>query len=292
MAFDLPRLDLTDRATWPTRRDEEWKYSDLSRALGEGVEAPHQTHDRLSLEAGATQTRYEVIETPGAAFSELEITLAEGASLTRVLVLDTPADAITLQRVSVVTAPGSVFRQIVVSTGSRFQRIETHVLHAGHGASVELNGAYLLGGQAHCDLTTRVQHIAPDGVTRQLTRGLVRDRATGVFQGRILVDQGADGTDAQMQHQALILSDGARVRAKPELEIYADDVQCAHGNTIGALDEAALFFCQARGMPEPLARALLTQAFVLPVVETLDDEAMRKRLLAWIETRTEAFHGL
>jgi Fe-S cluster assembly protein SufD len=95
-----------------------------------------------------------------------------------------------------------------------------------------------------------------------------------------------------MRHQALILNDGAHIRAKPELEIYADDVQCAHGNTIGALDEEALFFCESRGIPEAAARALLTQAFVMPVADLIEDEALREKVTEFLNAHTEAFHGL
>ena len=99
-----------------------------------------------------------------------------------------------------------------------------------------------------------VTHESVDGATVQLTKGVVRDQARGVFQGKIIVAEGADRTDARMGHHALILSDRAEVDAKPELEIYADDVACAHGNTVGALDEDALFYARQRGMPEADAR--------------------------------------
>jgi Fe-S cluster assembly protein SufD len=218
--------------------------------------------------------------------------LAENASLTRIVILDEPDTATSIRRSTVETAPGSVFKQYVFSTGAAFQRFETHVNHVGQGAVVELNGAYLLKEKTHFDYTTRITHSGRDGVTRQLIKGLVKDQATAVFQGRILVERGADGTDARMHHQALMLNDGAHVRAKPELEIYADDVQCAHGNTIGALDESALFFCMSRGMSEAVARSLLTQAFVLPVAEMIEDEALREKVLTFLSEKAEVFHGL
>ncbi len=114
-----------------------------------------------------------------------------------------------------------------------------------------------------------------DGTTDQLTKGVVRDQARGVFQGRIVVAPGADKTDARMGHHALILSDRAEVDAKPELEIFADDVACAHGNTVGALDEEALFYAEQRGIPEPEARAMLTEAFVGEVIDRIEHEGAR-----------------
>jgi Fe-S cluster assembly protein SufD len=123
------------------------------------------------------------------------------------------------------------------------------------------------------------------GVTEQLTKGVVRDQARGVFQGRIVVAEGADHTDARMGHHALILSDRAEVDAKPELEIYADDVSCAHGNTVGALDEDALFYARQRGIPEDEAKALLTEAFIGEVIDRIEHEGARDIVRAWAAER-------
>ncbi len=291
----LAPIDIFDPSSYPTRRDEEWKYSDLSRVLRVVPQpnAVRQVVDRVDIPAGETVVRFDRFQGEAAVSREdIHFTLGEGATLIRIVILDEPEDAISIRRSTVETAPSSIFKQYVFSTGAKFQRFETHVSHAGHGAEVEMNGAYLLRDKRHFDLTTRVSHTAIDGVTAQLIKGLVKDTATAVFQGRILVERGADGTDARMRHQALILNDGAHVRAKPELEIYADDVQCAHGNTIGALDEEALFFCQSRGLNEDQARALLTHAFVIPVAEAIADEDLRAKVLEFLETEAEAYHAV
>jgi Fe-S cluster assembly protein SufD len=346
----LTALDIFDPSSYPTRRDEEWKYSDLSRALREAPKhaqvdeaykpsliipelysfdlfdgnfplAVQQTANRFSRmglrHIGANEDHNAGIQGTGTLElpPEYHLTLLEvftggkdgkgytantttnfklgrGAHLTRVVILDEPPEAVSIRRSTVETAPNSTFKQYVFSTGAKFQRFETHVNHAGHGAEVELNGAYLLKGKRHFDLTTRVNHAQVNGITNQVIKGLVKDQATAVFQGRIYVERGADGTDARMRHQALILNDGAHVHAKPELEIYADDVQCAHGNTIGALDESALFFCQTRGMDEATARALLTHAFVLPVADAIEDDDIRAKVLDFLERRGDAFHAL
>ena len=117
---------------------------------------------------------------------------------------------------------------------------------------------------------------------------MVQDQARAVFQGRILVEKGSDGTDARLGHHALILSDRAEVDAKPELLIFADDVQCAHGNTIGALDENALFYARQRGIPDAQARALLTGAFVGEVIERIEHEGARAVAQAWLDARLGA----
>jgi Fe-S cluster assembly protein SufD len=111
---------------------------------------------------------------------------------------------------------------------------------------------------------------------------MVNDQARGVFQGRIVVAKGADQTDARMGHHALILSDKAEIDAKPELLIFADDVSCAHGNTIGALDEEAIFYARQRGIPEAEAKAMLTVAFVGEVVERIEHEGARAIAAAWV----------
>ncbi len=116
---------------------------------------------------------------------------------------------------------------------------------------------------------------------------MVGDQARGVFQGRIVVTEGADRTDARMGHHALILSDRAEVDAKPELEIFADDVACAHGNTVGALDEDALFYAMQRGMPEAVAKTLLTEAFVGEVVDRIVHPEAREIARAWVAARLE-----
>jgi Fe-S cluster assembly protein SufD len=113
----------------------------------------------------------------------------------------------------------------------------------------------------------------------------VRDQARGVFQGRIVVSEGADRTDARMEHHALILSDRAEVDSKPELEIYADDVACSHGNTVGALDEEALFYARQRGIPEAEARAMLTEAFVGEVADRVWFEGAREIVRQWAADR-------
>ncbi|KAK0360401.1 hypothetical protein LTR94_027450, partial [Friedmanniomyces endolithicus] len=124
--------------------------------------------------------------------------------------------------------------------------------------------------------TSVIDHVAANGTTSQLIKGVVRDEARGVFQGKILVQKGADDTDARMGHHGLIASDRGEIDVKPELIIYADDVQCAHGATVGTLDESALFYMQQRGISADEARALLTHAFLIEVVDRIEHEGARE----------------
>jgi Fe-S cluster assembly protein SufD len=219
----------------------------------------------------------------------LDFELAEGATVERIVLVSDPADAVRVVDAYVSTAPGAKFSQTILASGARRQRIETAVTHAGQGAQVRLDGAYLLTGKAHSDQTTRVTHEAVGGQTSELVKGAVAGQARAVFQGRITVETGADQTDARMGHHALILSDKAEVDSKPELLIHADDVSCAHGNTVGALDQDALFYARQRGIPEAAAKAMLTEAFVGEVVDRIVHEGARDVARAWV---AEALSGL
>lgn len=239
----------------------------------------------LVVEPGASLTLLESHEGRAAGYVTdvaLDIAVGEGASLTRIVLVDDEAEAVNVVTARVELSAGATFNQTVLTGGARRQRIETHVAHPGAHAQVRLDGIYLLNAQRHADQTTVVTHGGVDGVTSQLTKGMVADQARGVFQGRIIVAEGADQTDARMGHHALILSDKAEIDAKPELLIFADDVSCAHGNTIGALDEEAVFYARQRGIPELEARAMLTEAFVGEVVERIEHDGAREIAAAWV----------
>jgi Fe-S cluster assembly protein SufD len=216
------------------------------------------------------------------------IRLAPGATLERIVLLDDAADAVAVSLTEVELAPGARFSQTVLASGAKRQRFETRVRHHGGGAAVRLDGLYILGDGRQSDQTTAVDHLSVDGTTSQLTKGVVQGRSRGVFQGRIVVAEGADRTDARMGHHALVLSDHAEVDAKPELLIYADDVACAHGNTVGALDEDAIFYARSRGIPEPEARAMLVAAFLGEVVDRIGHEDARALARAWLDARLES----
>jgi Fe-S cluster assembly protein SufD len=215
----------------------------------------------------------------------LEIDVASGAKVTRISLQEGGTSAIDLLHASVEIAAGGSYEATALTFGAKFARAETFATLHGQGASCRIDGAYLLGGTAHADATTRITHKGPGGITRELFKGAVKDKARGVFQGKILVERAAQQTDARQNHHALMLTEGAEVDAKPELEIYADDVACAHGNTIGALDENALFYMRQRGIPEASARALLVQAFVTEVLDGIAHEGAR----AWLTKRVEGW---
>jgi Fe-S cluster assembly protein SufD len=257
----------------------------VSRGVG-----THIARLSITLGANARLLLLETYESDGGSLSEalLNITLGAGAKVERIVLAQDHGEAVSVSQADVTLAANAAFGQTIVASGARRQRLETRVLHPGGHASLRLDGVYLLADKRHSDQTTVVTHAGTDGLTAQLTKGVVRDQARGVFQGRIVVEEGADRTDARMGHHALILSDRAEVDAKPELEIYADDVACAHGNTVGALDEDALFYARQRGMTEAGARALLTEAFIGEVVDRIGHEGARDVVRAWVSKGLEA----
>jgi Fe-S cluster assembly protein SufD len=250
----------------------------------------HAAAVRIAVGAGVAATLLETYRGAGGylAQTSLSFVLGEGARLERIVLAYEDAEAVAVTQAEVQLAPGAEFVQTTLSSGARRQRLETRVHHPGGHAQLRLDGVYLLADKRHADLTTAVTHEGLDGTTDQLTKGVVSGQARGVFQGRIVVAEGADKTEARMGHHALILSDQAEVDAKPELEIYADDVACGHGNTVGALDEEALFYIRQRGIPEPDARALLTEAFVGEVIDRIGHEGAREAARAWAAQQLRA----
>ena len=255
------------------------------RLIASQTAGSHHASLAITVGEGAHLTLLESHEGFGQAYvSDLAISLhiGSGASVERVVILNDSAEAISVVTATVDLAAHASLNQTVLTNGAKRQRFETHVSHPGQGASVRLDGVYLLGDARHSDQTTVVTHKGEGGTTNQLTKGAVRDSARAVFQGKITVERGADQTDARMGHHALILSERAEIDAKPELEIYADDVSCAHGNTVGALDEEALFYIRSRGVPLEEARALLISAFVGEVTDRISHEGARQVAQDWL----------
>lgn len=170
-----------------------------------------------------------------------------------------------------------------LNSGVGLYRHEQTVLLEGEGADARLDGGYLLRGKAHCDNTTRIEHRVPNTTCNEVFKGVVDDTARAVFQGKIVVAKDAQHTDGRMLNKTLLLSDKAEIDTKPELEIYADDVQCAHGATSGKIDETALFYLRSRGIPDRLARNLLVRSFLGEATERITHEGVRDIVAARIE---------
>jgi len=180
-------------------------------------------------------------------------------------------DEIDIRRVEMVLEAGALARIFLLNTASRYGRIEVDVtLH--EGADFALHGANIGGGNSTLEIVTTARHIAPGAVSRQVIRSVLGDKATGSFLGKIEVAREGQQTDAEQSVKAMLLDRGATANAKPELEIYADDVKCAHGATVGELDRNQLFYAAARGLDPASARALLLEGFVGGLWDEIEGE--------------------
>ncbi len=217
-----------------------------------------------------------------------ESAVGEGASLTLHLLqneADGPAD-INVDSVTI----GSKGRFSIDTTTlyGTLVRNELNVSLAGPEAHAELNGVYLLDGNAHCDNHSYIGHDVPDCTSDELYKGIVAGRATGVFNGKVFVKPDAQRTRAYQSNANILQGDDARVFSKPELEIYADDVKCSHGCTIGRMDEQAIFYLRSRGVSEAEARRMMSHAFMTDVLERIANADWRKHLEGMIDAKLEA----
>lgn len=203
------------------------------------------------------------------------ICLAAGAGLEHIRLQAEAAGAVHAGGNGATLAAGAVYRGRYLGLGGAVARVDLDAVLAGERAEFDLAAVYLARGSQQQDLTTRVRHAVRAGVSAQLVKGVVAGRARGVFQGAIEVDQDAQKTEARQNARALLLSPQAEADAKPELRIFADDVQCAHGATIGELDQDHLFYLRSRGIDEPAARALLVEAFIAEAVERIESGPAR-----------------
>ena len=172
---------------------------------------------------------------------------------------------------------GSVLRAHCASAGARLARRDVHCVLAGEGAELSLDGLFVAGSRRHTDHTLRIEHAVPHTTSRTDYRGIAQAHGRGVFAGKVIVERSAQRTDAHQSSRNLLLAPQAEIDARPELEIYADDVKCSHGATVGQLDAEALYYLRTRGMSESDARAALTRAFAEPIIERCALPAARRR---------------
>lgn len=257
---------------------------------GDGLAA---TRSALLLEEGASAELYEMHLGTGAATvsHSLRVKLAPGARLTHTRVQQAGADQLRLGAHDLDLEAGASYTQLGATTGAAVSRQQTQVRFLGEGASASLRHATALRGRQHADHYAVLDHQVPGCSSEAVFKTVLDDEATGVFQGRALVAKDAQKSDARQLTKALLLSREATMYAKPELEIYADDVQCAHGSTIGELDRNALFYLRSRGIPEARARALLISAFLADLFEEAPEGPAAERLKGLTEAWfTEARH--
>jgi Fe-S cluster assembly protein SufD len=222
--------------------------------------------------------------------SVLQMAIGDGAEVNHIKVTQEGDAALHVATLLADVGARATLRETGFVMGGAMVRDQLFVRMAGEGAYATIAGANLLAGRQHADTTLAIDHAVPGSQSRELFKSVVDDEARAVFQGKITVQPDAQKTDAKMMARGLLLSDAAEVDCKPELEIFADDVQCGHGSTAGRLDDQLKFYLMARGIPARQAEALLIQAFVGEVIETVVQDVVRDALLdattTWLEGRS------
>ena len=249
-----------------------------------GGDVPTVRQPRNMIIAGAG-SRVQIIETHlGAAPSQqffngaTMVTVAESATVEHRRVQRQGAGSVHVNTVRARIDSGGIYDSFVLQQGAAVARDEVQVgLTAGESVA-RLNGVYLGDGSQVLDNTTVVRHATKNSISEQLYKGALTGSARAVFQGNIRVEAGADGTDGRMTNKTLLLSDKAEIDTKPQLEIFADDVKCSHGATAGELDDDALFYLRARGIPEAPARGMLVEAFLGEVIDGVEEEPIEPLL--------------
>ena len=360
LAMGLPEARRNEAASLfrarglPTRRVEEWKYSDLARALGEtgfgvaaaqwvigplpqGVElfdlskndAPDWVRAHLGAQVpnalsaaslasarggvalrvrgaadaplaleflGAGQVRALIVLEEGASLTllerqgdaapsrnvGLEIVLGAGAALAHVRIAPS-MPGVTVEQIALSLAQGARYDAHFAGFGAKLSRLELNIALDGKKAEANLSGVCVLGGDAHADVTTHIRHNVGATHSSQLFKHVAGGKSHAVYQGKVTVAPHADGSDSTQSAKALLLGAQAEADLKPELEILADDVKCAHGAAVGDLDAESLFYLRARGIPEDEARAMLIHAFLEDAVSLIANEDVRAQVRAAVD---------
>ena len=219
----------------------------------------------------------------------LELKVGDAAHVDHVKITGQGAGALHVSSLMATIGAHARFNEFLFTTGAAVVRNQMFVRFSGEGTIAGVRGASLLRGRQHTDTTLVADHAVADCTSREVFKSVLDDESRAVFQGKIIVRRHAQKTDARMATHALLLSDAAEADNKPELEIFADDVQCGHGATSGDLDEDLLFYLRARGIPAKDAEALLIQAFVGDAVEGIEHAGLREALMeavaAWLKAR-------
>jgi len=225
------------------------------------------------------------------ASAAIELDIADGARVTWARLQEEGPAALHLSTLVTRLGAGSALDRVSVNFGAALARDQGFVDFAGRDSRVNFETVTHLDGRRHSDATLVMNHAVPDCASKERFRAVVADEARSVVQGKICVAPQAQRTDGRMMTQAILTGDGAEAINKPELEIFADDVQCGHGATSGRLDETALFYMRTRGIPKPIAEALLLEAFLAEAIEGLGDEAISEALTGRLRARLAAIGG-
>lgn len=274
-------------------RNQQNKPLLLTLANGGGGMS-HLRH-RLHLESGAEATVLLDLRSDGSdalSTSVFEIELEANARLRLLRIQDLGDKSTDLTRTEVHVQRDAHFDYVGLDLGGSLVRHDLNVFLDGPGAATDVHGVFAPGGRSRFDTHTRIHHVAPHTTSREIFRGLVRDKANAVFNGKIVVHKDAQKTDSEQNVATLLLAPGAQINAKPELEIYADDVKCAHGATCGQLDEMAVYYLRSRGLDMETARNVLLYTFAHSVLSHVGDEQARNEMQRRLLTRLPGAQSL
>ena len=282
---------MSDGAVVHAARDAEVEAPVHLLFVSDAAAARGVTHPR-NLVVAERNARLTVVETYAAVgdanyFTNAvtEAVVAEGATLRHYKVQRESGRAFHVGTADVRQARDSHYVSFSFAVGARLARTNVYTTLGGPGCGATLNGLYLLDGDQHSDHQTRIYHAEPNCYSRELYKGILDGSSHGVFNGKVYVEPAAQKTDGKQENHTLLLSDRAHIDTKPQLEIFADDVKCTHGATVGRIDETALFYMKSRGVGRELARNLLTYAFAADVLETIEQDTVREGLEALVLSR-------
>ena len=241
----------------PTRRAEDWRYSDVAAV------------------AAMWPVGAEVID------------VAAGQGEQHLVMQDAAPGSAVIRHFDIMVGTGAKLAFHIVNSGGAFGRVALDVT-LGAGATFDLGGIIVAGGEQVLEIVTTVRHAGPGATSRQVVRAIAGGTASATYLGKVAVTREGQQTDAAQSFKALLLARGATANAKPELEIFADDVKCAHGATVGELDRAALFYLESRGIPPLAARGLLMRAFVMDALAGIADDGEREATEARVTAMLEA----
>lgn len=281
----------------PTMEEASLAFSDGGVALripaGKSIAEPI----RLQI-AGGGNLRWLVVVEEGASATIFEphgndvgllrnvgvdVALSEGAALTHIRFVPFAPKAFVIEHIAVAVSAKAQYRAHFANFGARLSRTELHITLGGEGAEAHLSGVTVLGNEAHADVTSHIEHAAGKTSSTQLFKHVAGGKSRAVYQGKITVREGANGSDSRQTARALLMSERSEADLKPELIIFADDVKCAHGATAGDLDPESLFYLRSRGIPEKEARRILVNAFLQEAVEAIASEDLRAAIWHEVE---------
>jgi Fe-S cluster assembly protein SufD len=258
------------------------------------AETANFPHVIVVAEAGSKATIIESYESAGRSFTNagVQIFVGDDANLTHYRVQKESAESFHVGTTEIILQRGSLYNATNINLGARLSRHDIHLKFTAPGGEAFVDWLYMLSGEQHSDTHSEIDHAVPNCTSHQTYKGVLNDRSRGVFNGKVFVRENASGTDAKQSNKNLLLSNDARVDTKPQLEIYNDDVKCAHGATVGQLEDEELFYLLSRGLNETLARNLLTYGFAEEIVNKIEVESIKKQLdeavLNRLQTNLEA----